>query len=242
MVDAVGNLEGSVREATVARAAAYPSLWDPESKFFRPRNADGSFKEPFDPLVFDTAYVEGNAWQYLWMPLWDAPSLAAAMGSEDALIETLSTFFAYSAAQEDSWAPDVYYWHGNEPNIHAAFLFALAGNRGLTAMWTRWIEDNKYALGAAGLDGNDDAGTLGAWYLWSAAGLYPIAGTLTYVLSEPRFDAVRLGQGAGAISLARVPQTTELPQGISLNGTPWSVPTVTWLEIRAGAELRFVAP
>ena len=36
-----------------------------------------------------------------------------------------------------------------------------------------------------GLAGNDDGGTLSAWYIFSSFGFYPLAGTERYVLGSP---------------------------------------------------------
>jgi putative alpha-1,2-mannosidase len=48
--------------------------------------------------------------------------------------------------------------------------------------------DNKYGNGYDGLDGNDDGGTLSAWYIFSALGLYPVAGSDKYQLGAPLFE------------------------------------------------------
>ena len=88
--------------------------------------------------------------------------------------------------------PGPYYWHGNEPDIHAAYLFNEAGRPDLTQKWVRWILENKYSTNYEGLDGNDDAGTLSAWYIFSSLGFYPIAGSDTYQLGAPLFESAEI--------------------------------------------------
>ena len=45
----VGDADG-VKEYD-RRSKFYRNLWDPKTKFFRPRNAAGEFVEPFDPII-----------------------------------------------------------------------------------------------------------------------------------------------------------------------------------------------
>ena len=90
------------------------------------------------------------------------------------------------------WSPGPYYWHGNEPDIHAAYLFNDAARPDLTQKWARWIMENKYGDAYDGLDGNDDAGTLSAWYIFSALGFYPVAGSDRYQLGAPLFEKAEI--------------------------------------------------
>ena len=101
------------------------------------------------------------------------------------------TRHAFSPSQMPPWGhgiPGPYYWHGNEPDIHAAYLFNEAGRPDLTQKWVRWIMDHKYGDGYNGLDGNDDAGTISAWYVFSALGFFPVAGSDIYQLGSPLFE------------------------------------------------------
>ncbi|MCK5279266.1 MAG: glycoside hydrolase family 92 protein, partial [Cyclobacteriaceae bacterium] len=94
-----------------------------------------------------------------------------------------------------------YYWHGNEPDIHAAYLFNYAGRPDLTQRWVRWILNARYANRYDGLDGNDDAGTLSAWYIFSALGFYPVAGTDIYQLGAPLFEKAEINMGEVNLSV-----------------------------------------
>ncbi|MBM3880630.1 MAG: glycoside hydrolase family 92 protein [Verrucomicrobia bacterium] len=73
-------------------------------------------------------------------------------------------------------------------DLHAAYLFNGAGRPDLTQKWVRWILEHKYANRYDGLEGNDDGGTLSAWYVLSALGLYPVAGSDLYQLGAPLFE------------------------------------------------------
>jgi len=94
-----------------------------------------------------------------------------------------------------SWNPGCYYWHGNEPDIHAAFLFNEAHRPDLTQKWCNWILDRKYDVNSEGVDGNDDGATLSSWYLFASLGLYPMAGSDYYELTAPLFKSATIHLG-----------------------------------------------
>jgi putative alpha-1,2-mannosidase len=53
-----------------------------------------------------------------------------------------------------------------------------------------------------GLDGNDDGGTLSAWYIFSSMGFYPIAGSNIYQLGTPLFEEAEINMN-GKILIIR---------------------------------------
>jgi predicted alpha-1,2-mannosidase len=194
-------------ESYAARARSYAHVFDAETGFMRPRRSDGTF-DSLEETEWSDAYVEGNAWQYTFLVPQDAMGLADLFGGPEQLAEKLDEFFAMSERWVPDYAPAPYYWHGNEPDIHAAFLYGAIGQPEQTEKWARWVRETHYTDGPDGLAGNDDGGTLSSWYVFAALGLYPLNGTLDYVVSTPLFDSVRLrtsattwlevtGEGAG---------------------------------------------
>jgi putative alpha-1,2-mannosidase len=132
------------------------------------------------------------------------------------------------------WSPGPFYWQGNEHDIHAPYLFAIAGRPDLTQQWVRWILDTQHANNHVGLDGNDDGGTLSAWYVWSALGLYPVAGTDKYVLGTPLFPeaTVRLrGDRRLRILAENYAADRYLVEQVRLNGEVVTGPYVTHGEL-----------
>ncbi len=221
-------------EALLERAGGYQHVYNPDTGFAQGRNSDGSWV-PLDDTPWPDVYVEGNHWQYSWMVPHDLDGLSDLAGRE-ALLERLSECFQKS---EEAWdpsnfAPDPYYWHGNEPDLHYAFIFAALGQPAETQRLVDWIQRTHYSLDPAGLDGNDDGGTLSAWYLFSAIGLYPLNGTDRYVLTTPLFDAIELPQ----LSIQAQGDGIYL-QGVSLNGEVLDRAVVTHEELMGG-ELHFM--
>jgi predicted alpha-1,2-mannosidase len=244
---------GYTNDAAIFREHAlfYRNLWNPATQYFQPRTSDGTFVEPFKPLLltyFDRKgkltkdYVEGSALQWRWGAPYDAEGLVSLFKTREYFVSELNSFFARSSPEMGAWNPGPYYWHGNQPDIHAAYLFNAAGRPDLTQKWVRWILENKYGDDYVGLDGNDDAGTLSAWYVLSALGLYPVTGSDRYELGAPLFEKAELKLAGGTLRISAdnfAPKNQYVRQ-TTLNG---SLLRRTWLshaEIASGGELRFL--
>ncbi len=248
LAEALGHREDAVLFG--AHAQFYRNLWNPETRYFQPRDTRGRFLEPFKPLLltyFDSKgkytkdYVEGSALQWRWGVPHDAPGLISLFPNRESFVSELDDFFSKSDPSLGAWSPGPYYWQGNQPDIHAAYLFNDAGRPDLTQKWARWIMDHKYGTGHDGLDGNDDGGTLSAWYVFSALGLYPVAGSDTYQLGSPLFGRaeVRLKQAPLVILAMNQAPANCYVQKVWLNGAELDRRWIRHSEIVAGGELKF---
>src|SRR6185436_16173437 len=131
---------------------------------------------PMNPIAYDNPFTEGDAWQWSFYVPHDVAGLIEAFGSSDAFVEKLNLLFEQSTSLK--WVesgphhllPDAYYWHSNEPCIHSAYLFNDAGRWDLAQRWAKTALDTQYRKGPDGLPGNDDGGTMSAWYIFSALG------------------------------------------------------------------------
>ncbi len=182
------------------RSQNFRNVWDPELMFFRERNADGTWTaavEDYDPTIMtfggkNQGYTEGSGWQYRWFAPHDPAGLIVMYGSADTFVTLLTEFFQVTKDTFNFQVPNGWYYHGNEPDIHAAFMFNDAGRPDLAQYWARWILDNNYRNEPEGLVGNDDAGTLAAWYVFAASGLYPSPCLSGYFVTSPAFDEVTI--------------------------------------------------
>lgn len=117
------------------RADFYKNLFDPSTKFMRPRKSDGTWQTPFNPSQIGHSesvggdYTEGNAWQYTWHVQHDVPGLIALFGGEEAFLNKLDSVFTLKleTTQADVTGLIGQYAHGNEPSHHVTYLYALAG-------------------------------------------------------------------------------------------------------------------
>ena len=244
LADALGRTAD--RDLLLARAQNYRNVWDPETRYFRPRLADGSFVEPFwvaNPIMNFNGYTESNARHYRWFVPHDVPGLVGLFGGPEEFVEELTEFMEKGMPETNSvLLPDPYYWHGNEPDIHTAYLFALASQPDLTAKWVRWIMENRYSDDPSGLDGNDDGGTLSAWYVFSALGFYPLPCTNRYVVGSPIFEqaVVRVGKSTLVVTATGTSEDNKFVQSAAINGEPLDVPWFSNDAIAGGGTLDFV--
>jgi predicted alpha-1,2-mannosidase len=250
LAEALG--EHADAEALRARSKGYRQLFEPASGFLWAKDAAGNFREgERDPTVWTEDFAEANAWQSLWLAQHDVDGLIGLLGGQQPFLDKLSQLFEgavhhYATLDRTdlllSNLPPPYYWHGNEPDIHAAYLFAQAGRPELTQRWVKWIRELEYTDGADGLAGNDDGGTLSAWYVFSALGLYPIAGSDRYVVGLPLFPKAELAVPGGLFTIEAEGASPEngYVQQVSLNGRALEAPEVRHADLRAGGTLKFV--
>ncbi len=205
----------------LARSDSWRNLWD-ESTFFMPRQSDGTF-ESVGVLDWPLpAYVEGSAWQWNWSVPHDEAGLAGMFSSTQAFVDKLNEFFVRAQESFTFEVPGPWYYHGNEPDFHAPFLFIRAGRPDLTQRWVRWILEDHYRNAPDGLIGNDDAGTLGAWYVFASSGLFPWPCLPGYYVTTPLFDEVLLHLPGGNVTIRAPGATTGKVyiQDAKWNGNP----------------------
>jgi predicted alpha-1,2-mannosidase len=233
------------------RALGYRKLYDPGSGFLWARNSDGSWASSHvDPTSFAADFVEANAWQSLWMVALDADGLAELAGGRAPLLGRLTEMFDRTRQdyeqidftnQLTSGAQRPYYWSANEPDINAGYLFAQLGRPELTQKWVAWLRATQYTPGPEGLPGNDDGGTMSAWFVWSALGFYPLVGSDRYVLGAPLFThaEVAVPGGTFTIDAPEVSDTNVYVQAVELSGAPLAVAEIRHADLKAGGSLTF---
>lgn len=166
------------------RAENYRNLYDPFTRFFRAKNSNGAWVEPFDPMQsehgFDGKYIEGTAWQHTFFTPHAVSGFAELLGGKDQLIAKLDSLFTNNQPMTGGdISPDIsgfigQYAHGNEPSHHIAYMYAALGEPDKGARRIHQILTTMYNTTPAGLSGNEDCGQMSAWYVWSALGMYPM--------------------------------------------------------------------
>jgi predicted alpha-1,2-mannosidase len=227
------------------RAANWKNLFDAELGFFVTRDADGTLG-PIPPASFgrDGDFTEGNAWHYRFYPIWHPEELVEAYGGADAFYEPLSTFFEKSdinGARFQTTLPDSKYWHGNEPDIGAPYLFHFADHPEEVGRWVRLIQTTAYTTGPDGIPGNDDGGTLSAWYLFSALGFSPVAGGDRYMLGSPLFPYAEVDVAGGEVLVIEADGAdvdTEYVEGVSVDSVSVEGPYLNHAQL-IGATVSF---
>ncbi|MBS1821673.1 MAG: GH92 family glycosyl hydrolase, partial [Acidobacteria bacterium] len=195
------------------RSHNWRHLFDAKVGFLRGKNSDGSWVThngaPFDPVRWGSPYVEGAAWQHRWDVPHEPEELFKAMGGDAVAAAELEKMITMPAAFDvGSYGSEIHemsemaartfgqYAHSNQPVHHVLYLLALAGRPDRTRYWTKRVMEELYSPDE--FAGDEDTGSMGAWFLLSAAGFFPVCpGKAEYVLGAPLFDRMTLTVGDG---------------------------------------------
>jgi predicted alpha-1,2-mannosidase len=209
----------------VGRAGNWRNLWDPASGTVEPRYANGTFPDPYETLG-GSGFVEGNAAQYSWMVPQDPAGLFRRMGGPTRAAARLDDFLRVLNAGAGGTHAD-HALLGDEPTLETPWLYDWMRRPWKTQAAVRRAL-RLYSPAPAGWPGNDDLGTLSAWYVFAALGMYPAQpGTGTLALSSPLF-------GRAEVHLAHGRRLTILAPGTSRHGpapAPAAAPYVAHLEL-----------
>ncbi len=237
---AVGSPAGeaaAIYKQFVQRAGNWRNLWNPASGTVQPRYASGAFPAPYDDLE-GSGFVEGNAAQYSWMVPQDPAGLFRRMGGPTKAAARLDSFLRVLNGGAGATHTD-HALLGDEPTLETPWLYDWLRRPWKTQAAVRRAL-RLYSPTPAGYPGNDDLGTLSAWYVFGALGMYPAQpGTGTLALGSPLFERaeVRFADGRKLTILA--PGARPYVAGLKLGGRPHERPWTSYCEIASGGTLAF---
>jgi len=235
------------------RSKNYRNLFDTTLLFVRGRMSDGSWRPDFDPLYShhtNSDFTEGNGWQYTWLVPQDVEGLIALFGGRERFVQRLDSLFRVTeAVKGDNASADIsgligQYAHGNEPSHHIAYLFSMAGAPEKTEIMARRIMREMYTAEKDGLCGNEDCGQMSAWYVFSAMGFYPVnPADGKFILGSPVLDRAEIRTSPDKTFIIIAENNSAENVNVSevlLNGQKLGRNYITYSEIMAGGELRFI--
>lgn len=272
MASALGHHQDA--KQLMQRASNWRQVWDKETTdnelgfrgFPRARLSNGDWYTETDGSYSprsEHGFHEGTAWQYQWLVQQDVPGLVKAMGGSAQTARRLDAFFALDALQKDPYAavrrdwvvgPYSYYKQyrynpNNEPDLHAPWIYTHIGQPWKTTIVARAAE-TLFSNAPNGVTGNDDLGTMSAWYLFSALGIYPSTpGTGQFLLHSPKFARadIQLGNGKTLSILANpagqnnaqknTQQASHFIQSVRYQGQTRHQVFLDWEQIQAGGVL-----
>lgn len=170
------------------RSMGYKKYYCKEYGTLRPILPNGDFYSPFDPKQGENfepspGFHEGNAWNYTYYVPHDVKGLAKLMGGKKKFVDKLQMIFDKG-----------YYDPANEPDIAYPYLFSyFKGEEWRTQKLVKELLEKYFKPTPDGIPGNDDAGTMSAWAIFSMMGFYPdCPGVPEYTLTAPTFDKITI--------------------------------------------------
>mmetsp|Transcript_13451 Transcript_13451/g.28920 ORF Transcript_13451/g.28920 Transcript_13451/m.28920 type:complete len:285 (-) Transcript_13451:27-881(-) len=184
------------------RSESWGHLFDNKTKFFRPKETNGSFSTDFDQYEWgvNSPYTESGPWQYRFYTPHDGANLAKAYGGPQQLCETLSEaqttentinmrggwFHEATEMQVNCWGQ---YAHNNQPVHHMLYMFGYSNCPTVGQMYIQKTLRELYGIhpnGVMGYSGDEDNGEMSSWFVLSTMGLYALApGSGKYHVGSP---------------------------------------------------------
>ena len=238
------------------RSLNYKNLFDPETKWMRGRNEDGSFQSPFNPLKWGDAFTEGNSLHYTWSVFHDVQGLIDLMGGNEGFVAKLDEVFQMPPDFDDSYYGFTIheiremqlvnmgnYAHGNQPIQHMIYLYNYADASYKAQEKVRKVLTKLYTPTPDGYCGDEDNGQTSAWYVFSALGFYPVTpGVDEYVIGSPLFKKASLHLENGNTFSITAPNNSKenvYIQRASLNGEDYEKTYLKYDDVQNGGELDF---
>ena len=187
-------------------AKNYQNLFDSETGYMRARDVDGNFRPDFSTYSWGRDYAECSAIQASLGVLHDISGLSQLMGGKEAfsdyllkacqslpLFETTGYGYEIHEMSEMATAPFSQLAISNQPSFHIPYLFRYSNYPQYTSLLIKTLRQKAFRAGLDAYPGDEDNGSLSAWYVWSALGLYPTCpGKASYDLGIPFFDHLRV--------------------------------------------------
>ena len=184
----------------------YQNLFDSETGYMRARDVDGNFRPDFSTYSWGRDYAECSAIQASLGVLHDISGLSQLMGGKEAfsdyllkacqslpLFETTGYGYEIHEMSEMTTAPFSQLAISNQPSFHIPYLFRYSNYPQYTSLLIKTLRQKAFRAGLDAYPGDEDNGSLSAWYVWSALGLYPTCpGKANYDLGIPLFDHLRV--------------------------------------------------
>ncbi len=224
------------------RALYYRNLFDPQDKFFRPRDSNGQWVAHFDPAQKDGhGFIEGSGWHYQWLAPADMAWLIHAVGREE-FNNRLTAFFNY---KEPGWYPQ-YYNPYNETDLEAPFEFNFSGEPWKSQQAVHRVLSEVYTDTPDGIPGNDDCGAMSSWAVLSMMGIYTVDPASTaYELVSPVFPKIVIHLHAPyagkefTIETSAHPDSTPYIQSVELNGHTHTRNWISFKDMSNGGSMHF---
>ncbi len=254
--------ERSTYRSFINRSAGWRRLLDPHNDLVEPRYASGAFPHPYNNLK-GGGFVEGNSYQYTWMVPQDPSGLIRKLGGRAKAAAKLDYFLRELNGGNGATHTN-HALLGNEPTLQTPWLYDWMQRSFRTQGQVRRALLSLYGTAPDGYPGNDDLGTLSAWYVFGALGLDPeVPGVDLLAIGSPMFGRTTIslphhkrlsitatayrfrrpkGAKKGRRNLRKMAITAAAApyvRSMSLNGRAYGRPWTTYCALARGGRLAF---
>ena len=245
----------------MTRSKNYQNVFDKTTGWMRPKDAEGKWRENFDPYQYENGFIESNAAQSTWFVPHDINGLAELMGGKEKAAAKLNTQFETAqklkftsgTSHDAELHPEfsrIPINFGNQPSMETSNIFNLLGRPDLTQYWTRNVVKETFSglSPATGYNGDEDQGLMGSLNVLLKIGLFQMNGGTdenpVYQIGSPIFKKVSIqlnpkyypGKNFVISASNNSPENIYI-NGIKYNNTPVEKFSISHKEITNGGEL-----
>jgi predicted alpha-1,2-mannosidase len=235
-------------------AQNYKNLWWDKYNLFMPKDAEGKWID-IDPKFggghngFDY-YNENNGWSYMWNVQQDIKGLSQLMGGPEKMEQNLDQLFREGL---DRSKPEFFekfpnstgmigqFSIGNQVTFFIPYLFNFTNSPWKTQKYTRLILDTYFQDNIFGVPGDEDAGSMSSFVVFSAMGFFPVTpGIPVYSITSPLFSRVSIDLPNGKNFTLRANNLSprkKYIQSATLNGKTLTSLSFTHEELLKGGTL-----
>ena len=233
----------------------YRNVFNPETRFFHPKDKDGKFIEPMDyrydgGLGARDYYDENNGYVYRWDVQHNIGDLISMIGGDKVFTSALDSMFNEPLGMSKwsfySFLPDHtgnvgMFSMANEPSLHIPYLYNYAGQPWKTQKRIRTLLNQWFRSDVMGVPGDEDGGGMSAFVVFSQMGFYPVTpGSPTYNVGSPVFTDVKVDLGNGntfEVKANNASPENKYVQSARLNGEVLNQPWFNHSDIAQGGLL-----
>lgn len=182
----------------------YRNLVDIKNCLMRGKDELGNFTKEFEPLTWGGDYCEGSAYQNSWFVPHDTKGYANYVGGKETFLAKIDELFNLNPdfnvgtykkeihemsemANADFGQCDI----SNQPSFHIPYLFAELGETSRSNFYIKKILNEGFSHKTDGFPGDEDNGSMAAWYILSSIGLYQFTpGIPEYLITYCHWDNV----------------------------------------------------
>lgn len=240
------------------RSLNYHKVFNPETKFFHPKDTFGVFMPNMDyrfppGIGGRDAYDENTGYVYRFDVPHNIGDLVQMIGGKQAFVDALEDMYNTPLGKG---RPDFYHIYadhtgnvgqfsmGNEPAMHIPYLYNYAGQPWRTQKRVRTLLDQWFRNDLMGIPGDEDGGGLTSFIVFSQLGFYPVTpGLPMYVIGSPTFETAKMDIGNGKtfeVVCENYSPDNKYIQSAKLNGKVLDKSWFTHEELMKGGKLELV--
>ena len=215
----------------VDRSQNWNNIYNPKIKWLNSKYPNNIWKD----ITHD--WREGSYKNYFWMVPYNLKGLINKIGGNEFAEKRLDTLFTrLDAKYEDDW-----FAAGNEPDFQVPWTYNWISKPNKTSQTISRILNEQYNSSVSGLPGNDDLGTMGAWYVFASIGLYPmIPGVGGFSINIPAFENISIDlPNNNFLKINKTGPDNFFIKSLSFNDTSHNSTWINWNKISKGGVLSF---